>query len=448
MNAARVFFSFPEVANTAVGKQQACESLQGGSFSARSAQAQPAYLSIAQGRVLSMHLRHAQALLWCLALLAGPLAGSGAAAQDALAPQVLSATLNPVGPDLPTDVGSGRLAVTLSAEGDVFSWQANLTGVTGVTKAHLHMGGPDEVGPVAVVLVPAEGLSSDDVLPTPLSGDLSVQGTFTNVNFLNQAVGLSASQFMESVAANRVYMAVHTIDYPNGALRGQLAVGQSSAGLSPAPAPAAAPSPQPASPPAASLTPPAIAPNSGQTVSAVLTPPSGVVGATTGTFTATLNGGAFSWVLDLENIVGLTKVHIHQGDRLRGGALVIGLLPVGAGSTSAMLDPPINGDFSYESSFSPADFNSVLQGASAEEFMRQAAEGKLYLNCHTVESPDGAVSGVLMASGLPAMTPPSPAMPPPPAPVTAPSSTSSSVPLGAIIGGVVGGVGAEQQNPC
>lgn len=113
-----------------------------------------------------------------------------------------------------------------------------------------------------------------------------------------------------------------------------------------------------------------------------------------------------------------------------------------------MLDPPINGDFSYESSFSPADFNSVLQGASAEEFMRQAAEGKLYLNCHTVESPDGAVSGVLMASGLPAMTPPSPAMPPPPAPVTAPSSTSSSVPLGAIIGGVVGGVGAEQQNPC
>lgn len=53
-----------------------------------------------------------------------------------------------------------------------FEWTLDLTGVDQMTKAHIHLGAPGEIGPVAVAIMPRGAASSEAVLPEPLSGDL------------------------------------------------------------------------------------------------------------------------------------------------------------------------------------------------------------------------------------------------------------------------------------
>jgi|SRR5712691_4825731 len=154
-----------------------------------------------------MSHRHVQGRLLLAACMA--LAGAAAAVGPAAADQVqLTATLSGAnevpGPGDPHATGTALISVdTQTAQ---LCFQLTVSGLSSpATAAHIHHGTPDVAGPVVVPLAPpTDGTSSGCVAVDP-----------------NLAAGIATY-------SGAYYANVHTVDFPNGAARGQL--GQTSAG--------------------------------------------------------------------------------------------------------------------------------------------------------------------------------------------------------------------------
>ncbi|MCZ6545791.1 MAG: CHRD domain-containing protein [Chloroflexi bacterium] len=84
---------------------------------------------------------------------------------------------------------------------------------SGITQAHIHLGGPDENGDVAAFLF---GLSDPPV------NDVNIDGVLTETDLLGSVAG-DWDSFVEAIFAG-AYVQVHTIDNPAGELRGQIVV--------------------------------------------------------------------------------------------------------------------------------------------------------------------------------------------------------------------------------
>ena len=84
---------------------------------------------------------------------------------------------------------------------------------SGITQAHIHLGGPDENGDVAAFLF---GLSDPPV------NDVNIDGVLTEADLLGSVAG-DWDAFVEAIFAG-AYVQVHTIDNPAGELRGQIVV--------------------------------------------------------------------------------------------------------------------------------------------------------------------------------------------------------------------------------
>lgn len=98
--------------------------------------------------------------------------------------------------------GTGTAQVDINSDENQVCYDISLEGVQGVTAAHIHSGGSDEAGPVVVNLE----YDGDD------------QGDDKCVD------GVSESDLEDiSEAPANFYVNVHSEQYPDGAVRGQLA---------------------------------------------------------------------------------------------------------------------------------------------------------------------------------------------------------------------------------
>lgn len=96
--------------------------------------------------------------------------------------------------------GSGELTATVNPGQEELCYELSVTGVAEPTAAHIHVGGPDENGePVVPLEAPIAGSSGDCV---PLERDL-------------------ARSILKNPEA--YYVNVHNDEFPDGAVRGQLA---------------------------------------------------------------------------------------------------------------------------------------------------------------------------------------------------------------------------------
>ena len=131
--------------------------------------------------------------------------------------KTFSATLS-AGEEVPPNdsTGTGTVEATFDTETNVFTYTIEYSGLTGeATAAHFH--GPAAPGENAAPVVPIEG-----ALASPISGTATLDDT--------QEADLLAGKW---------YFNVHTAEYPDGELRGQLLEG----GMSTMPAPAASEAP-------------------------------------------------------------------------------------------------------------------------------------------------------------------------------------------------------------
>ena len=95
--------------------------------------------------------------------------------------------------------GSGTASITLNSGQSLICYSLEVSGIAPATAAHIHLGTADVAGPVVIGLIP------------PTSGSSS--GCADASQELIKAIQQNPSNY---------YVNVHNIEYPAGALRGQL----------------------------------------------------------------------------------------------------------------------------------------------------------------------------------------------------------------------------------
>ncbi|HSM03972.1 MAG TPA: CHRD domain-containing protein [Longimicrobiales bacterium] len=110
---------------------------------------------------------------------------------------------------------------------DGLSYRLIVANIDNVVQSHIHLGPPDENGPVVAFLAgpfPAGGGSSNGVLAT---------GVITDANLIGPLAGQTLDDLVAAIDAGRVYVNVHTNDgvsppntgpgdFPGGEVRGQI----------------------------------------------------------------------------------------------------------------------------------------------------------------------------------------------------------------------------------
>ena len=101
--------------------------------------------------------------------------------------------------------GKGDISVFLKPKKDKVCYEFEVKKLDPITEGHIHKGNPDEAGPVKVTLFQSQ---------EGINGTGNYEGCVKNVK----------SKLIEKIASSpeKFYVNLHTLDYPDGAIRGQL----------------------------------------------------------------------------------------------------------------------------------------------------------------------------------------------------------------------------------
>ena len=137
--------------------------------------------------------------------------------------QEFSATLNGAS-ERPTPVattGAGTATFRLSPDADTLSWVVSMTNTNNVIMAHIHVGGVDAAGPIALLLFSGTAINNP-----PMTGFVT-RAAFTS------PLGITFDALLDLMRSGGTYVNVHTDngvappnqgpgDFPGGEIRGQI----------------------------------------------------------------------------------------------------------------------------------------------------------------------------------------------------------------------------------
>jgi hypothetical protein len=103
--------------------------------------------------------------------------------------------------------------------GTQVSYWVNITGLSEITGAHIHNGSAGQNGDVVVTL---SGPASAENAQNPV---ISLKGNITNDKLQGPLASKELSQFVSLMSDGTVYVNVHTGEFQNGEIRGQIASG-------------------------------------------------------------------------------------------------------------------------------------------------------------------------------------------------------------------------------
>ncbi|MGE6539183.1 CHRD domain-containing protein [Bacillus luti] len=117
-------------------------------------------------------------------------------------------------PPVETDA-LGQAIFKLSRDELSLKFKLDLFNIENVVVAHLHLGAKGTNGPVVAFLF------------GPITNPVSIEcATFTGAINQNDLVGPLAGQLLddlvEEIVSGNIYINIHTVQYPNGEIRGQL----------------------------------------------------------------------------------------------------------------------------------------------------------------------------------------------------------------------------------
>ena len=127
----------------------------------------------------------------------------------------------------------GRLSLKLSKDGQSVSYVLEVTDISNVTQAHIHMAPKGSNGSIIVWLWPSAKPTATAVPPGGGPVRLLIAGSFTAADFRAPFAGQPLSVLLDAIAAGGAYGNVHTDDgvapgntgagdFPGGEIRGQL----------------------------------------------------------------------------------------------------------------------------------------------------------------------------------------------------------------------------------
>lgn len=133
----------------------------------------------------------------------------------------LTATLSGDQEVPPVQTGSfGTAEVTIDLAAKTITYKVDVYNFpSGLTAAHIHISPKGISGPVILPLVTTPNISNE----------FTLSGTLTAANFGTSAANLGVRSFddaIQSMVGGQSYVNVHSVVYPGGEIRGQLAVKQ------------------------------------------------------------------------------------------------------------------------------------------------------------------------------------------------------------------------------
>lgn len=114
-----------------------------------------------------------------------------------------------------TTEGTGFTALTINAAQTTVDFTLLTYGLENTTQAHIHIGSPDENGPVAVFLF---GFAD----PAVTSDGILAQGSFTEADLIPTPGVFDGTMdtLLDHMRAGTAYVNVHTVENPGGEIRG------------------------------------------------------------------------------------------------------------------------------------------------------------------------------------------------------------------------------------
>ncbi|MFP3881854.1 MAG: CHRD domain-containing protein [Actinomycetota bacterium] len=114
----------------------------------------------------------------------------------------------------------GQAIFQLSADGESLDYKLIVANIENVIMAHIHIGDPNENGPVAVWLYPEDG--PPPVLIEGRTQGVLAEGTITEDDLTGPLEGASMDDLMDAIRAGNTYVNVHTTQNMGGEVRGQI----------------------------------------------------------------------------------------------------------------------------------------------------------------------------------------------------------------------------------
>jgi len=132
-------------------------------------------------------------------------------------PSVFRAVLSGVDERPVTDsLARGVATFRVSEDESELTYRLVLANIQDVTMAHIHVGGPDDIGAVVVFLLhPADA-------PDGRFSGVVAQGTVTAADLVGPLAGHPLSDLVAEMEAGNTYANAHTDLHPGGEIRGQI----------------------------------------------------------------------------------------------------------------------------------------------------------------------------------------------------------------------------------
>lgn len=113
------------------------------------------------------------------------------------------------------DTNASGMAVFKVTQDNIW-YLINITGIDKVTAAHIHSGAPEENGPILAWLFRSNGTLTGNI------DGILTQGNITGKMLEGPSIGDQLSEIVSGMKNGTTYVDVHTLDYPNGEIRGQI----------------------------------------------------------------------------------------------------------------------------------------------------------------------------------------------------------------------------------
>lgn len=155
-----------------------------------------------------------------------PVPGTGntiTSVNAAIADQVFVANLSGFSEIPPRQTeATGAVAVSLNPDGESLHYRLSVSNLQDVTAAHLHMGQTDENGPVVVPLLGEGAPGAAATPPTGMANGVIAEGDISAASLTGPLANTPLVVLVELMRSGAIYANVHTTQFPEGEIRGQL----------------------------------------------------------------------------------------------------------------------------------------------------------------------------------------------------------------------------------
>ena len=111
-------------------------------------------------------------------------------------------------------MAKGDATFTSIKDEEALTYYVTVSDIENVTAAHIHLGKKGENGPPVVLI-------TNEKKAGKFSGTLA-EGTITKKDLLGSMAGKSVEDLIKQIKKGNAYLNVHTDNYPNGEIRGQI----------------------------------------------------------------------------------------------------------------------------------------------------------------------------------------------------------------------------------